>query len=219
MQCDKPAFHAVGEIARMAEKSNSTTLGAAGEHYVMCQLLRRNKIAALAPTGVPDADIIVSDSLGSTLAAVQVKARRNIGNDGGWHMKAKHEKMKRDLLFYCFVDFGSSLTDAPKCWVIPSDIVASVLEETHQAWFVMEGRNGRKHQSTEMRRFLPDFSRIARGRCDDTTSHPLHCGARARHSGVGNERPSPSQGRNRRPEQPCRRRDDHHPVTSYRHRP
>ena len=143
----------------MAEKSSSTTLGAAGEHYVMCQLLRRNKIAALAPTGVPDADIIVSDSLGSTLAAVQVKARRNIGSDGGWHMRAKHEKIRRDLLFYCFVDFGGSLTDPPKCWVIPSAIVASVLEETHQAWFVMEGRNGRKHQPTEMRRLLPDFSR------------------------------------------------------------
>lgn len=143
----------------MTERSNSTILGAAGEHYVMCQLLRRSKIAALAPSGVPDADIIVSDSLGSTLAAVQVKARRNIGSDGGWHLKAKHEKMKRDLLFYCFVDFGSSLIDAPKCWVIPSRIVASVLEETHQAWFVMDGRNGRKHQPTEMRRFLPDFSR------------------------------------------------------------
>jgi hypothetical protein len=38
---------------------NSTILGAAGEHYVMCQLLRRNMIAALAPTGVPNADIAV----------------------------------------------------------------------------------------------------------------------------------------------------------------
>jgi hypothetical protein len=100
------------------ETSNSTTLGAAGEHYVMCQLLRRNKIAALAPTGVPDADVIVSDRVGSILAAVQVKARREKGNDGGWHMKAKHEKISRDLLFYCFVDFGSSPNDPPKSWVI-----------------------------------------------------------------------------------------------------
>jgi hypothetical protein len=101
---------------RPHEISNSITLGAAGEHYVMCQLLRRNKIAALAPTGVPDADIIVSDSVGSILAAVQVKARREKGSDGGWHMKAKHEAMKRDLLFSCFVDFGGSLTEAPRCW-------------------------------------------------------------------------------------------------------
>jgi hypothetical protein len=138
--------------------SSSTTLGAAGEHYVMCQLLRRDKIAALAPDGVPDADIIVSDRVGSTLAAVQVKARREKGSDGGWHMKAKHETMSRALLFYCFVDFGRSLTDPPKCWVIPSGIVASVLKETHQAWFDMPGVNGRVHQPTDMRRFLPDFS-------------------------------------------------------------
>jgi hypothetical protein len=104
--------------ARMA--SNSTILGAAAEHYVMCQLLRRGMIAALAPAGVPDADIIVSDRLGSALFAIQVKARRDIGSDGGWHMKGKHEGMVRDLLFYCFVDFGRSLTDAPKCWVVPS---------------------------------------------------------------------------------------------------
>ena len=83
----------------MAEVSNSTILGAAAEHYVMCQLLRRNMIAALAPAGVPDADIIVSDRVGSALAAVQVKARRDIGSDGGWHMKAKHETITRDLLF------------------------------------------------------------------------------------------------------------------------
>jgi hypothetical protein len=46
---------------------NSTLLGAAAEHYVMCQLLRRDMIAALAPTGVPDADIIVSDRIASRL--------------------------------------------------------------------------------------------------------------------------------------------------------
>jgi hypothetical protein len=65
--------------------SNATILGAAAEHYVMCQLLRRNMIAALAPSGVPDMDIIVSDRLGSSLAAIQFKARRDIGADGDWH--------------------------------------------------------------------------------------------------------------------------------------
>ena len=77
---------------------NTAILGAAGEHYVMCQLLRRGMIAALAPAGVPDADIIVSNRLGSSLAAVQVKTRRNVGK-GGWVLKAKHETMKRHLLF------------------------------------------------------------------------------------------------------------------------
>jgi hypothetical protein len=80
---------------------NSTILGAAAEHYVMCQLLRQDMIAALAPAGVPNADIVVTDKLGSKVAAVQVKARRDIGSDGGWHMKKKHEVMIEPLLFYC----------------------------------------------------------------------------------------------------------------------
>ena len=143
------------------EPVNSTILGAAAEHYVMCQLLRRGKIAALAPAGVPDADIIVSDRVGSALAAVQVKARRDIGADGGWHMKIKHETMSRDLLFYCFVDFGRSLSDAPKCWILPSAIVANTLAYAHKAWLLMPGRDGGAHKDHEMRRLLPHYAFLA----------------------------------------------------------
>lgn len=142
-----------------AQQSSSTILGAAAEYYVMCQLLRRNKIAALAPAGVPDADIIVSDRLGTTLAAIQVKARRDIGSDGGWHMKSKHETIVRDLLFYCFVDFGKTLEDIPRCWVLPSKVVAEALKEIHQGWFMNPGRAGHVRQPTDMRRFLPDATK------------------------------------------------------------
>jgi hypothetical protein len=147
--------------------SSSTLLGAAGEYFVMYQLLRRGIIAALAPTGVPNADIIVSDQVGSRLAAIQVKARRDIGSDGGWHMKAKHEKIISPLLFYCFVDFGKSEGDPPKTWIVPSKVVSEVLSETHQAWFIQPGKNGQAHKPTEMRRFLPDFSKR------NTLSYPL----------------------------------------------
>ena len=124
------------------EAVNSTILGAAAEHYVMCQLLRRGLIAALAPAGVPDADIIVSDRVGSQLAAVQVKARRDIGSEGGWHMRAKHEGIVRDLLFYCFVDFGKALEDCPKCWVLPSAVVAQTLRKAHLDWLGTPGKAG-----------------------------------------------------------------------------
>lgn len=46
----------------------STVLGAAGEHYVMSVLLRHGFIAALAPVGVPNTDIIVSDDIGGVAA-------------------------------------------------------------------------------------------------------------------------------------------------------
>ena len=138
----------------------STMLGAAAEHYVMCQLLRRGMIAALAPAGVPDTDIIVSNRLGSALAAVQVKARRDIGSDGGWHMKAKHEGMSRPLLFYAFVDFGTDLVDRPWCWIVPSAIVADVLARSHQVWLAMPGKGGKAHNDHIMRRFLPSYEHL-----------------------------------------------------------
>lgn len=50
--------------------SHSSLLGAAGEHYVMSQLLRRGFIAALAPVGVPSADIVVTDDIGDRVCAI-----------------------------------------------------------------------------------------------------------------------------------------------------
>lgn len=139
--------------------SRSTILGAAGEHYVMCQLLRRGAIAALAPAGVPNADIIVSDDIGDRLCAIQVKARRDIGADKGWHMKAKHEGIISASLFYCFVDFGLDLTHQPKCFVVPSELVARVLNLSHANWLQTPGKRGQPHKDGEMRRFLPDYAK------------------------------------------------------------
>lgn len=141
----------------MTEKISSAIIGAAAEHYVMYRLLLNGMIAALAPKGVPDADIIVSDKIGSALSAVQVKGRRDIGRDGGWHMKAKHEKISRPLLYYCFVDFGKSLSDPARSWIIPSSVVAEVLATTHKTWLATPGRNGRAHVDHEMRRLIPDY--------------------------------------------------------------
>jgi hypothetical protein len=41
--------------------SETSLTGPAGQHYVMYELLRRSYIAALAPTGVPNTDIVVTE--------------------------------------------------------------------------------------------------------------------------------------------------------------
>lgn len=140
--------------------SQSTLLGAAGEHHVLSELLRRGYIAALAPLGVPNADIVVTDMDGQRLSAIQVKTRRDIGADKGWHMKAKHEQLTGTSLFYCFVDLGSSLEDRTITYVIPSKVVATVLRESHAHWLKTPGKQGWAHKDTEMRRFLPDYTRV-----------------------------------------------------------
>ena len=140
--------------------SQSTLLGAAGEHYVMSELLRRGYIAALAPQGVPNADIVVTDLEGARLCSIQVKARRDIGSDGGWHMNAKHEAARADRLFYCFVDFGKSPSDHPIVHVLPSALVSEVLQRSHRKWLATPGKNGQAHKDGSMRRLMPDYPRI-----------------------------------------------------------
>lgn len=140
--------------------SQSTLLGAAGEYHVMSELLRRGYVAALAPQGVPNADILVTDVEGARLCSIQVKTRRDIGSDGGWHMKSKHEEIRSDRLFYCFVDLGKSPESRPVVHVLPSALVAEVLFVTHRRWLANPGRQGKPHADSPMRRLLPDYSKL-----------------------------------------------------------
>jgi hypothetical protein len=140
--------------------SQASLLGAAGEHYVLSQLLRRSYIAALAPQGVPSADIVITDLVGQRLCAIQVKTRRDIGTDKGWHMKPKHERLVSDWLFYCFVDLGSDFLDRTTTYVVPSNIVATALRESHRKWLDTPGMHGQPHKDSAVRRFLPDYSKV-----------------------------------------------------------
>jgi hypothetical protein len=149
-------------------RSQSTLLGAAGEHYVLCQLLRRGYIAGLAPLGIPNANILITDTDGQRLIAIQVKTRRNIGADKGWHMKPKHERLISEPLFYCFVNFGDGLEDRTKTYVVPSRVVAAAIRDSHQHWLKTPGVKGQAHNDSQVRRFLPDYSKVF------GDNHPLY---------------------------------------------
>ena len=138
--------------------SQTSLLGAAGEFFVMSELLRRGYIAALAPAGVPNADIIVADQSGQRLCSIQVKTRRDIGSDGGWHMNEKHEAGFSDQLFFVFVDLGKLPTDRPKTFVVPSQTVAKAVGETYKYWLHKPGKGGKAHKAHTMRRLCPDYS-------------------------------------------------------------
>jgi len=124
----------------------------------MSQLLRRGLIAALAPQGVPNLDIIVSDVAGTRQVGVQVKSRLNKGSDGGWHMGAKHESIATPTLYYCFVNFGGTFSETPVTYIVPSAVVAEVLRESHATWLSNPGKRGHVRQDSNVRRLLPDYS-------------------------------------------------------------
>ena len=87
----------------------------------MSELLRRGFLAALAPVGAPNVDIVVADREGARSCSIRAKTRHGLGSDGGWYMNSKHEKLTADTLFYCFVDFGD---EPPNVFVMPSAEVA-----------------------------------------------------------------------------------------------
>jgi hypothetical protein len=121
-------------------KSATSLTGVAGEHYVLFELLRQGYIAALSPVGVPNADIVVTNKEGSRLCSIQVKTRRGIGRDKGWHMQEKHETELGERHFYCFVDLEVDAGLAPKVYVIPNAVVAKAIKATHEQWFNIRGK-------------------------------------------------------------------------------
>lgn len=140
-------------------RAQSTLVGASGEHFVMYQLLRKGYIAGLAPQGAPNADIIATNVLGKKTAVIQVKTRRELGRDGGWHMNVRHESFYDSGYFYCFVDLSRDEAGSPAVFVIPSEVVAKTLQSTYEVWLRTPGQNGVGHQPTPLRRLLPDYSR------------------------------------------------------------
>ena len=140
--------------------SQTKLLGAAGEYHVMAELLRRGYIAALVPAGVPNADIVVSDVKGARLCSIQVKSRRDLGSDGGWHMKDKHEKIRESRLFYCFVGFGKTHDDRPTVHIVLSSTVAEALYSSPKKWLSTPGKKGQQRKDGPMRRLLSDYARI-----------------------------------------------------------
>lgn len=143
-----------GAVAITRTALEKSLIGPAGEHYCLAQLLRRGILAAAAPPGVPDIDLLILSVDGqSTRATVQVKTR-TYGSDGGWHMKAKHERVVSDRLFYAFVDFEP---EVPVVYTVPSRKVADVLRTQHEVWLRTPGRGGRPHNDHGMRRLRPAY--------------------------------------------------------------
>ncbi len=140
---------------------NKSIIGAAGEHHVITQLLRRGWIASLAPYGAQNVDILVTDKNSKTRFNIQVKTHRGrFTKSSGWPMKPKHETIIADALFYVFVDLGEQSTDPINSYILPSRVVADYIRRGHQIWLATPGRGGRPHKDSDVRQFRPDSSNI-----------------------------------------------------------
>jgi hypothetical protein len=85
------------------------------------QLYQRGLIAALAPAGAHDADIIVFSPEMSVGSMVQVKTRPR-GSDGGRQMSERHGRIAHDRLLHAIVDLEPA---EPSVYVVPSASVVT----------------------------------------------------------------------------------------------
>jgi hypothetical protein len=126
-----------------------TLIGPSGEHFVLSCLYRQGVLAALAPPGTAQVDVLVLSPDGKTVAAtLQVKTSTG-GAKSGWQFNKKHEHIVEERLFYALVDFKA---DPPVTYVLPSATVAQVLRLAHKAWLNTPGKSGEAHGSTSMRK-------------------------------------------------------------------
>jgi hypothetical protein len=138
-------------------------IGASGEHFVLFQLLRRNLLASLSPTNAYAADIVVFSPSMSVGSMVQVKTRTADGG-GGWILSAKHERLVHERLFYALVDLGQP---GPVTYVIPSSVVADVLERSHRSWLAITRLDGRPHVDSAVRKVARRYGHPVPGLPDD----------------------------------------------------
>ncbi len=111
------------------------TVGDAGEHYVLAMLLREGFIAAQAPRGLKDIDVLAHHPVTGNTCALQVKTK---SSGKKWVLGRKHERIDHQLVF-ALVDFVAS---PPAIYVLPSFHVARAIRLDHWCWKYHGGNDG-----------------------------------------------------------------------------
>ncbi len=141
---------------RVARTIQSKLLGAAGEHAVMSRLLLMGVTACLAPDGAKGVDIVLTNAVGESFAAIQVKAK--VGRFlGPWRLSPAAELLISPRLFYVFVGFENLANGLIKeLLVVPSKVVADFVKLGHRNWLQTPGLNGRVRNDSTVRFFAPN---------------------------------------------------------------
>jgi hypothetical protein len=144
--------------ASSSEKIQSSTIGAAGEHFVLAHLLRHDFIAGKAPDNTKDFDLVVLSRNGTRSFPIQVKT---VTDAPDWVLKQKHETPIKGL-FFVLVRFHSDNAETD-CYVVDSETVAKVTKKENDCWLRLPARRGKSRKNSDMRKFSIDLSKLLRG--------------------------------------------------------
>ena len=129
--------------------SNNISTGNAGEYFVAGELERRGFTCAVPMSGTKDFDILVINRTTNNQYAIQVKT--TIYKHKEWTLGIKNENLIDDNIFYVFVSLNE--LDVPEYHIVPSNVVAQSIKESHQAWLNTPGRKGQQHNDNPVRKF------------------------------------------------------------------
>lgn len=135
-------------------KVNSTLVGAAGEHFVISQLLLQGLHAGLAPIGAKGIDILTMSADGEIGDRIQVKTSRGRRS---WQMGVTHEQLDEKSPLFVFVAFTSAGQDL---FVVPGHVVGGVIRESHRIWLDTPGKKGQDHHDNPMRMVHYDYQNL-----------------------------------------------------------
>lgn len=136
----------------------ATSIGLAGEYYVLAQLAQRGFVGALTLSNTKAVDILVTDPRRGTFFKIEVKTtirppirERLFGSEPFhvWPMSQKHEDIADTTLFYCFVALRGA-DSLPRFFIVESAHVACYVRSQHEKW--LASRRG-PVKETPMRRF------------------------------------------------------------------
>ncbi|HXL48146.1 MAG TPA: hypothetical protein VN975_05090 [Xanthobacteraceae bacterium] len=126
-----------------ARALNKNSVSIAGEYAVLSQLAARGYDANMTLGRTKGVDILVSDPNSGRMLKLEVKTNRGglYGRNTrlfgkylcAWIMAEKHERIRDENLFYCFINISED-TNQFRFFIIPSHIVADYVITEHKAW-------------------------------------------------------------------------------------
>jgi hypothetical protein len=133
----------------VSKKLSTIQTGVSGEYFVAAELSRRGYVASLTLRNTRGIDILASNRDATKSVGIQVKTCQ--GTRADWMLNKKAEADLAENLFYVFVCLPQSAL--PIFYVVPREVVAQYVRDSHREWLATPGRGGRQHVDTDMRRF------------------------------------------------------------------
>jgi hypothetical protein len=131
------------------KRGKGNFIGNAGEYYVMAELLKQEKIEALAPRNTPDFDVLAMNEGKAVLLRVKASF------EGAWKWMAKKDgshfrNIGKANDYSVLVKFYSE-NKRPDFYIIPTVVLDGWLTEDYNNWLNKPGQYGQRRNPTRFR--------------------------------------------------------------------